>query len=191
MSVCSLSSLHYDLLLHLSHETTCPCCIPSFLRRAVSCSRVAQSVTLPPPPPLLLPCLCFSDPQYKLCRVRHQKIGDRGVPYIATNDGRTIRYPDPLIKVNDTVKIELETGKVVEHIKFDVGNICMVTGEGCSLALSSDRRSLTATLSQCGGWCLCTWWMLLSRSRRHASEFDEFLLWRVCILLVTLKWELM
>ena len=96
------------------------------------------------PPPLLnlpsyfpfLPCPPPSAPQYKLCRVRHQKIGDRGVPYIATNDGRTIRYPDPLIKVNDTVKIELETGKVVEHIKFDVGNICMVTGEPSVLAAS-------------------------------------------------------
>jgi small subunit ribosomal protein S4e len=38
------------------------------------------------------------------------------------------RYPDPLIKANDTVKINLETGKVVEFIKFDIGNIVMVTG---------------------------------------------------------------
>ncbi|GJP53600.1 hypothetical protein CLOM_g12754 [Closterium sp. NIES-68] len=66
--------------------------------------------------------------KYKLCRVRAQRVGDRGIPYIVTNDGRTIRYPDPVIKVNDTVKIDLETGKVVEHIRFDIGNICMVTG---------------------------------------------------------------
>ena len=38
------------------------------------------------------------------------------------------RYPDPLIKANDTVKINIETGKVVEFIKFDIGNIVMVTG---------------------------------------------------------------
>ncbi len=38
------------------------------------------------------------------------------------------RYPDPLIKVNDTVKVNIETGKVVEFIKFDIGNIVMVTG---------------------------------------------------------------
>ena len=25
------------------------------------------------------------------------------VPYIVTHDGRTIRYPDPLVKVNDSV----------------------------------------------------------------------------------------
>ena len=66
--------------------------------------------------------------QYKLAKVRAQKVGDRGIPYISTSDGRTIRYPDPLIKVNDTVKIDIETGKVVDFIKFDVGNIVMITG---------------------------------------------------------------
>ncbi|XP_024377212.1 small ribosomal subunit protein eS4x isoform X2 [Physcomitrium patens] len=66
--------------------------------------------------------------KYKLCKVRSAQFGDKGVPYITTFDGRTIRYPDPLIKANDTVKINLETGKVVEFIKFDIGNIVMVTG---------------------------------------------------------------
>eukprot|EP00271_Cylindrocystis_brebissonii_P010303 TRINITY_DN26472_c0_g1_i1.p1 TRINITY_DN26472_c0_g1~~TRINITY_DN26472_c0_g1_i1.p1 ORF type:complete len:268 (+),score=61.75 TRINITY_DN26472_c0_g1_i1:54-857(+) len=66
--------------------------------------------------------------RYKLCRVRAASVGERGVPYITTYDGRTIRYPDPLIKVNDTVKVDLETGKAVEFIKFDIGNLCMVTG---------------------------------------------------------------
>jgi small subunit ribosomal protein S4e len=66
--------------------------------------------------------------RYKLCRVRMQRVGDKGIPFIALNDGRTIRYPDPVIKVNDTVKVDLETGKVTEFIKFDVGNLCMVTG---------------------------------------------------------------
>ena len=67
--------------------------------------------------------------QYKLCRVRSCALGDKGVPYITTNDGRTIRYPDPLIKVNDTIKVDIETGKASEFIKFDIGNLCMVTGE--------------------------------------------------------------
>ncbi|CAM6086545.1 unnamed protein product [Calypogeia fissa] len=66
--------------------------------------------------------------KYKLCKVRAAKFGDKGVPYISTFDGRTIRYPDPLIKVNDTIKIDIETGKVVEFIKFDIGNVVMVTG---------------------------------------------------------------
>ena len=39
-----------------------------------------------------------------------------------------IRYPDPTIKVNDTVKIDLATGKITDFIKFDTGVIAMVTG---------------------------------------------------------------
>ncbi|WZZ48932.1 hypothetical protein YC2023_049039 [Brassica napus] len=38
------------------------------------------------------------------------------------------RYPDPLIKPNDTIKLDLEENKIVEFIKFDVGNVVMVTG---------------------------------------------------------------
>ncbi|CAM6128925.1 unnamed protein product [Calypogeia fissa] len=36
--------------------------------------------------------------------------------------------PDPRIKVNDTIKIDVETGKVVEFIKFDIGNVVLATG---------------------------------------------------------------
>ena len=43
-------------------------------------------------------------------------------------DGRTLRYPDPLIQRGDTVKIDLATGKVVDFVKFEVGNTVMVTG---------------------------------------------------------------
>eukprot|EP00301_Raphidiophrys_heterophryoidea_P018877 c3870_g1_i1.p1 GENE.c3870_g1_i1~~c3870_g1_i1.p1 ORF type:complete len:265 (+),score=68.03 c3870_g1_i1:40-834(+) len=64
----------------------------------------------------------------KLCRVRHQKIGKKGIPYIVTHDGRTIRYPDPLIKVNDTIKLDLTDNKILDHTKFEVGNLAMVTG---------------------------------------------------------------
>ena len=39
-----------------------------------------------------------------------------------------IRYPDPVIKVNDTVKIDLVTGKITEFIRFDTGVIAMATG---------------------------------------------------------------
>jgi len=40
----------------------------------------------------------------------------------------SIRYPDPKIKVNDTVKIDLATGKISDFIEFDTGVIAMVTG---------------------------------------------------------------
>ncbi|PCH36379.1 40S ribosomal protein S4 [Wolfiporia cocos MD-104 SS10] len=65
---------------------------------------------------------------YKLLKVRKVALGARGVPYIVTHDGRTIRYPDPNIKVNDTVKFDLEKNKIDGFVKFDTGNIVMITG---------------------------------------------------------------
>jgi len=49
------------------------------------------------------------------------------IPFITTHDGRTIRYPDPLIKKNDTVKFEIKTGKISGHLKFEIGNTAMIT----------------------------------------------------------------
>jgi len=64
---------------------------------------------------------------YKLCRVKALSTGDKGIPYVVTHDGRTIRFPDPLIKPNDTVKVDLATNKIVEFAKFEVGNVCAIT----------------------------------------------------------------
>ncbi|KAI8472470.1 MAG: component of cytosolic 80S ribosome and 40S small subunit [Monoraphidium minutum] len=65
---------------------------------------------------------------YKLCKVRRMQYGKGGIPYIATHDGRTIRYPDPEVKENDSVLLDLESGKVTKHVKFDLGAMVMVTG---------------------------------------------------------------
>jgi len=65
---------------------------------------------------------------YKLCKVKRLQFGKGGIPYIATHDGRTIRYPDPAIKENDTVMLDLESGKITDYVKFDIGNLAMVTG---------------------------------------------------------------
>ncbi|EGN96688.1 hypothetical protein SERLA73DRAFT_184826 [Serpula lacrymans var. lacrymans S7.3] len=65
---------------------------------------------------------------YKLLKVRKVALGAKGVPHVVTHDGRTIRYPDPLIKVNDTIKFDLEQGKIIDFVKFDTGNIVMITG---------------------------------------------------------------
>jgi len=85
--------------------------------------------------------------KYKLCKVRRVQLGAKGVPHLVTHDGRTIRYPDPAIKVNDTIKLLLPTTpiapatagapnptavesshKIDGFIKFEVGNLVMVTG---------------------------------------------------------------
>jgi small subunit ribosomal protein S4e len=48
-------------------------------------------------------------------------MGPKKVPYIITHDARTIRYPNPHIKANDTIRVDIATGKIEEHIKFDTG----------------------------------------------------------------------
>eukprot|EP00343_Euplotes_focardii_P007144 CAMPEP_0205820524 /NCGR_PEP_ID=MMETSP0206-20130828/3168_1 /ASSEMBLY_ACC=CAM_ASM_000279 /TAXON_ID=36767 /ORGANISM="Euplotes focardii, Strain TN1" /LENGTH=274 /DNA_ID=CAMNT_0053115327 /DNA_START=42 /DNA_END=866 /DNA_ORIENTATION=+ len=82
-----------------------------------------------------------AEAQYKLCRVKKVAKAKKAtigrnpfqtkqlasIPYIVTHDGRTIRYPDPAIKVNDTIKLELATSKIKGHVQFDIGNLCMIT----------------------------------------------------------------
>jgi len=65
---------------------------------------------------------------YKLLKVRKVAVGSKGVPYILTHDGRTIRYPDPAIKANDSVKFDLEQNKIVDFVHFETGNLVIITG---------------------------------------------------------------
>lgn len=77
---------------------------------------------------------------FKLLRVRAKALGSKAahgknpftngragsVPYIVTHDARTIRYPDPEININDTVKYDLKNNKIVEHYKFEAGNTALI-----------------------------------------------------------------
>lgn len=62
--------------------------------------------------------ICF---QYKLCKVKRVQTGPKGIPFLVTHDGRTIRYPDPLIKVNDTIQLDIASSKILDSIRFDSG----------------------------------------------------------------------
>merc|ERR1739845_32649 len=55
---------------------------------------------------------------YKLCRVKAVKRGPKAIPYAVTHDGRTLRYPDPDVKVHDTVRVDIATSKVLDYVKF-------------------------------------------------------------------------
>jgi len=83
--------------------------------------------------------------KYKLCRVIKVAKGSKNmtgrnplagpgqagvIPYLVSHDGRTIRFADPAVKVHDTIKFDLESGKQVGHIKFEIGNLVMVTKGG-------------------------------------------------------------
>lgn len=66
--------------------------------------------------------------EYKLCKVKRQQLGHKGIPYITTHDSRTIRFPDPDIKTDDSIRLNIKTGKIEDILKFEVGNLCMITG---------------------------------------------------------------
>eukprot|EP00932_Pfiesteria_piscicida_P005103 SRR837773.1501.p2 GENE.SRR837773.1501~~SRR837773.1501.p2 ORF type:complete len:186 (-),score=105.33 SRR837773.1501:31-546(-) len=64
---------------------------------------------------------------YKLCRVKKVLRGPKGTPYAITHDGRTLRYPDPDVKAHDTIRLDLNTGKMLDHAKFEAGNVAMAS----------------------------------------------------------------
>jgi len=66
--------------------------------------------------------------KYKLLKVVRRGKHTQGVPYVLTHDGRTIRYPDDDIKVNDTIKFDLESKTISKFVKFEKGNLCYITG---------------------------------------------------------------
>lgn len=66
--------------------------------------------------------------EYKLCKVKKVLLRKNRQPIAVTHDGRSIPYIHPEVKVNDTIRIDLQSGKVLDHLKFQVGNMVMVTG---------------------------------------------------------------
>jgi len=66
--------------------------------------------------------------QFKLCKVVKQSVGPNNVHFIVTHDARTIRYPDPHVKLDDTIVYDIENRKITDFIRFEPGNLCMITG---------------------------------------------------------------
>jgi len=65
---------------------------------------------------------------FKLCKIKRKVLGKNKIPYVVTHDGRTIRFPHPDIKKNDTIKLNLESGEIEGIVKFDNGASVFVTG---------------------------------------------------------------
>jgi small subunit ribosomal protein S4e len=63
----------------------------------------------------------------KLCKITKKAVGPNKIPYLVTHDGRTLRFPNPEISVYDSVKLDIATGKVLDHCKFETGNSCIIT----------------------------------------------------------------
>jgi small subunit ribosomal protein S4e len=69
-----------------------------------------------------------SEAEFKLCKVKARSMGPKGIPYIVTHDGRTVRFPDPAIKTNDTVRVNLTNGEITDSYKFEKGAHVMING---------------------------------------------------------------
>lgn len=64
---------------------------------------------------------------FKLCRIQKVFVSAKKIPVAVTHDGRTLRYPDPDVKKNDSVKVNLATGKMSDIIKFELGCMVLIT----------------------------------------------------------------
>jgi ribosomal protein S4E len=65
--------------------------------------------------------------KFKLCKVVKKELTLKKIPYLVTHDGRTIRYPDPLINVDDVVRVDITTNKIIDFNKFELGKLVMIT----------------------------------------------------------------
>ena len=57
---------------------------------------------------------------FKLCKVLRKAMGPNKVPYIVTHDGRTIRFPHPDIKKNDSVKVSIIFSFLLKIFIFNI-----------------------------------------------------------------------
>lgn len=63
---------------------------------------------------------------FKLCKVVKKRLENRGILTIHTDDGRTIKYADPDIRVGDSVRFDLGKQEVTEFYKFGIGKTVFV-----------------------------------------------------------------
>ena len=72
--------------------------------------------------------IAAEEAKYKLCKVLKKATGPNGCPYVVTDDARTIRFPKPEIKENDTIKFNLEKKEIVGFYKYEIGSQVMING---------------------------------------------------------------
>ena len=63
---------------------------------------------------------------FKLCRIQKKAIGPNKIAYLVTHDGRTLRYQNPDIELNDTIQYNLKTREIDDFYKMKVGNVVFV-----------------------------------------------------------------
>jgi small subunit ribosomal protein S4e len=69
-----------------------------------------------------------AETQIKLCKVKNVSYAPNRTPFLSTHDGRTIRFPDPNVRINDTIVVDQASGKIKEWVRFKPGALVMITG---------------------------------------------------------------
>lgn len=64
--------------------------------------------------------------KFKLTVVRKTMIGKKNIPVVYTLDGGSFRFCDQDIKSGDTVKIDIESGRIVDFIHLEVGHLALI-----------------------------------------------------------------
>ncbi|KAI5192472.1 small subunit ribosomal protein S4e [Nematocida minor] len=59
--------------------------------------------------------------KFKICKVLTKRLEGKSILTLHTNDGRTIKYADPSIKIGDSIKLNLETQEMEEFYHLEVG----------------------------------------------------------------------
>lgn len=68
-----------------------------------------------------------NESSYKLCRINKKAIGPNKIPYLVTHDGRTLRFADKDIKINDTIKYNLDKNEIEASFPMAVHSLAMVS----------------------------------------------------------------
>lgn len=63
---------------------------------------------------------------FKLTTVRKTALAKKNIPMVYTSDGGSFRFCDQDIKTGDTVKVDLETGRITDFIHLEVGHTALI-----------------------------------------------------------------
>ncbi|KAM7321637.1 LOW QUALITY PROTEIN: hypothetical protein ACRRTK_019729 [Alexandromys fortis] len=82
-------------------------------------------------------CIMPKEAKNKLCKARQVLVGTKVILHLVMHCTRIIHYSNPLIKVNGTVLISLDTGNITDAIGFNLCNLCLRHWYVCIKAITN------------------------------------------------------
>jgi small subunit ribosomal protein S4e len=68
--------------------------------------------------------------KFKLCKVMDKRIAPKGIVQFGVHDGRNVMIPKDAgaapYETNDTLRVSVPTQRILNHIKFEKGNLALV-----------------------------------------------------------------